>query len=155
MGYSLSSKLLGSAIATTMSVSQNFPKDVCLGLCFVKYWQFPVVSKLTPWPPGLYRLCHFISAIVPGGPWAPPCSTFSELFDCKRRDMPEYFWEVIGPQMQAIHLKQNFLLPFPKGMWKTRGLFLVTSCSLWSSSLHSLFVYSTTWEQSRELSLCC
>lgn len=48
MGYSLSSKLLGSAIATKMSVSQNFPEDVCLGLCFVKYWQFPMVSKLSP-----------------------------------------------------------------------------------------------------------
>lgn len=48
MGYSLSSILLGSAIATTMSVSQNFPKDVCLELCFLKYWQFPVVSKLNP-----------------------------------------------------------------------------------------------------------
>lgn len=48
MGYSLSSKLLGSAIATKMSVSQNFPEDVCLGLCFVKYWRFPMVSKLSP-----------------------------------------------------------------------------------------------------------
>lgn len=48
MCYSLSSKLLGSAIAPTMSVSQNFPKDVSLGFCFLKYWQFPMVSKLSP-----------------------------------------------------------------------------------------------------------
>lgn len=45
MGCSLSSKMLG---ATTMSASQNFPKDVSLGLCFLKYWQFPMVSKLNP-----------------------------------------------------------------------------------------------------------
>lgn len=38
---------------------------------------------------------------------------------------------------------------------KTWGLFLVTSCSLWPSPLHSLFVHSATWEQSRKLSPCC
>lgn len=48
MGYSLSSKLLGSAVATKMSVSQNFPKDMWLRLCFVTYWQFAMVSKLNP-----------------------------------------------------------------------------------------------------------
>lgn len=54
IGYSLSRKLVGSAIATTINISQNFPKDVCLGLHFLKYWQFPMVSKLNPCAPSLY-----------------------------------------------------------------------------------------------------
>lgn len=84
MGYSLSSKLLGSAIATTMSVSQNFPKDGCLGLCFLKYWQFPVVTKLNH---ELLVCIDCVTLLVPlwlkgPEPPRPPYNAFSELFDC-------------------------------------------------------------------------
>lgn len=140
MGYSLSSILLGSAIATTMSVSQNFPKDVCLGLCFLKYWHFPVVSKLNPWAPSLYWLCHFISAMVAGGPWASPHSTFSQTLWLPKERYAGVFLRSYGPTNARNRSLAEFSPSISKGNVKKQEGFSSSPVAVFDPPHHTICV---------------